>query len=170
MTQVIKTIQIQMDLTTVFSYEVLTCYISSSKSVDLQGPIFHDLFSMSRYLINQVDVKLKLYRHSPAFCLSSGETNPNYVIEISDIYLLVRKIRVNPAVIYGHLEIWRQQMLNTRLIVWNVEHKVLLLVAPHLTGKTCFKVGNRIKSSLDSYYLKRCLEIINQTQGVYFKH
>lgn len=80
-------------------------YISLSKYLDLQGPIFHDLFSMSRYLMNQVDVKLKLYRSSPAFCLSSGDASPDYQIEIHDIYLLVKKIRVNPAVIYGHSEI-----------------------------------------------------------------
>lgn len=30
--------------------------IALSKHIDLQGPIFHDLLSMSRYLINQVDV------------------------------------------------------------------------------------------------------------------
>lgn len=55
--------------------------------------------------MNQVDVKLKLYRSSPAFCLSSGDASPDYQIEIHDIYLLVKKIRVNPAVIYGHSEI-----------------------------------------------------------------
>lgn len=80
-------------------------YISLSKYLDLQGPIFHDIFLMSRYLMNQVDVKLKLYRSSPAFCLSSGDASPDYQIEIHDIYLLVKKIRVNPAVIYGHSEI-----------------------------------------------------------------
>ncbi|MCG8049062.1 MAG: hypothetical protein JAY66_25835, partial [Candidatus Thiodiazotropha taylori] len=82
-------------------------HTASSKLIDLQGPIFHDLFTMSRYLINQVDVKLKLYRSSPAFCLSSGETSPDYQIEIHDIYLLVRKVRVNPTVIYGHSEIMK---------------------------------------------------------------
>ncbi|MCG8113109.1 MAG: hypothetical protein N0E59_20350, partial [Candidatus Thiodiazotropha taylori] len=30
-------------------------HTASSKLIDLQGPIFHDLFTMSRYLINQVD-------------------------------------------------------------------------------------------------------------------
>ena len=60
---------------------------------------------MSRYLINQVDVKLKLYRTSPEFCLSSGDASPDYRIDIIDICLLARKIRVNPAAIYGHSEI-----------------------------------------------------------------
>lgn len=82
-----------------------TKYISESKTLDLQGPVFHDLTSCSRYILNQVDVKLKLYRTSPAFCLSSAEESPAYKIDIQDIYMLVKKIRVNPAVIYGHSEI-----------------------------------------------------------------
>lgn len=81
-----------------------TKIIAQSKCVDLQGPIFHDLFTMSRYILNQVDVKLNLYRSSPAFCLNSAEATPDYQIEILDICLLARKIRVNPAVIYGHAE------------------------------------------------------------------
>lgn len=80
-------------------------FIENSKYLELQGPIFHDLFSMKRYMINQVDVKLKLYRSSPAFCLCAGDASPNYKIEIHDIYLLARKIKVNPAVIFGHSEI-----------------------------------------------------------------
>ena len=81
-----------------------TKLISGSKCVDLQGPICHDLFNMTRYLLNQVDIKLKLYRSSPAFCLNSVEAAPDYQIEISDICLLAKKNRVNPAVIYGHAE------------------------------------------------------------------
>ena len=38
-------------------YERAT-WIAKSKTLDLQGPLFHDLFSMDRYLLNQVDVKI----------------------------------------------------------------------------------------------------------------
>ena len=85
-------------------------YIAGSRSLDLQGPIFHDLFTMSRYILNQVNVKLKLYRSSPMFCLNSGETTPDYRIDILDIYLLAIKIRVNPALIYGHAEMLKIPM------------------------------------------------------------
>lgn len=36
--------------------------IAAPKTLDLQGPLFHDLFSMENYLRNQVDLKVKLYR------------------------------------------------------------------------------------------------------------
>ena len=79
-------------------------YITQSKVIDLQGPVFHHFFQLPRYMLNQVDVKLKLFRSSPAFSLLSGEANPSYKIEILDIYLLARKIKVSPSVIYGHSE------------------------------------------------------------------
>ncbi|XP_045167453.2 uncharacterized protein F54H12.2-like [Mercenaria mercenaria] len=82
--------------------------IALSKRIDLQGPIFHDLFSMSRYLLNQVDVKVKMYRSSTNFCLLTGD-NSDYNVKIEDIYILARKIRVNPAVIYGHSKILEKQ-------------------------------------------------------------
>ena len=79
-------------------------FIDGSKILDLQGPIHHSLFTTKRYLLNQVDVKLKLYRSSSAFCLSAGDTAPAYKIEIIDIYLLARKIRVNPTLVIAHSE------------------------------------------------------------------
>ncbi|WAR06177.1 YMD2-like protein, partial [Mya arenaria] len=53
----------------------------SSKSVELQGPIFHDIFSMSRYLVNQVDVKIKLYRSSNNFCIVAGDATEYRVLK-----------------------------------------------------------------------------------------
>ena len=82
--------------------------ISKSNVIDLQGPIFHDLFSMSRYLINQVDLKIKMYRSPAEFCLLTGDAN-TYRMNIEDIYILAKKVRVNPAVIYGHSKILEKQ-------------------------------------------------------------
>ena len=81
-----------------------TKYITGSKTLELQGPIYHSLFTIQRFLLNQVDVKLKLYRSSPAFCLSSGEDAPSFKVRIIDIYLLAKKVRVNPAIIVAHSE------------------------------------------------------------------
>ena len=77
-------------------------WISTSKTLDIQGPIFHDLFSMERYLLNQVDVKLKIYRSPVSFALVAKDASTHFKINIEDIYVLARKVRVNPAVLYGH--------------------------------------------------------------------
>ena len=81
-----------------------TGYIALSKFVDLQGGLYHDFFQMKRYLLNQVDVKVKLYRTTPAFCLLSETVGADFKIDITDVCLLARKVRVNPAVIFAHSE------------------------------------------------------------------
>ena len=79
-------------------------YISVSKFLDLQGGLYHDLFQMKRYLLNQVDVKVKLNRTTPAFCLLSEMPGADFKIDITDICLLAGKVRVNPEIIYAQSE------------------------------------------------------------------
>ncbi|KAK3105443.1 hypothetical protein FSP39_025379 [Pinctada imbricata] len=71
------------------------------KSCDMQGSIFHDLFKMNRYLLNQVNVNIKLYRSKPEFCLLSSTDGASYKVLFEDIRLQVAKVKVNPAVIYA---------------------------------------------------------------------
>ena len=84
-------------------------YVSLSKLFDMQGGLYHDFFQMKRYLLNQVDVKVKLYRSTPAFCLLSETAGADFEIDITDVCLLARKVKVNPAVYQAHSE-----MLNTK--------------------------------------------------------
>ena len=83
-------------------------FIINSKSVDLQGPLFHELFQMNRYILNMTDVSLKLFRNKPSFCLMSDEDNPDYDIVIEDIVMKVCKVRVNAAIIYAHSKLLQQ--------------------------------------------------------------
>jgi len=76
--------------------------IEDSKVVSLQGPVCNELFSMNRYLLNSTDVKLKLYRTQNSFCLLSEEAGASYKVEILDMYLLARKVKVNAAVLIAH--------------------------------------------------------------------
>ncbi|CAC5392261.1 unnamed protein product [Mytilus coruscus] len=78
--------------------------IGNSKSLDMEGMLFHDLFEMDRYLLNMVDVKLKLFRSKPSFCLMSSEDDADYDVVIEDIVVKVCKIKVNPAIIFAHSE------------------------------------------------------------------
>ncbi|MES9880674.1 MAG: hypothetical protein ABW185_07315 [Sedimenticola sp.] len=85
-----------------------TGVVALSKIIDLCGPIYHPFFNMSRYLLNQCDVRLKLYRSTPNFCLMSNVDTPSYAVELLDVCLLVQKIKVNPAVLYGTAEIMKE--------------------------------------------------------------
>ena len=91
------------------------------------------------YILYQVDVKLKLYRTSPAFCLNSGAASSDYQIDIQDIYLLARKIRVNPVVIYGHAKML--ETINAKYSFARTECKTQSIATFH--WEKCFKGKNR---------------------------
>ncbi|XP_035232763.1 uncharacterized protein F54H12.2-like [Stegodyphus dumicola] len=63
------------------------------------GRLHVDLFHQERLMLNLVDLKLKLIRSKPEFCLM-GENS--YKILIQHASLFVRKVRVNPAVTLAH--------------------------------------------------------------------
>ncbi|KAK3106814.1 hypothetical protein FSP39_000416 [Pinctada imbricata] len=77
-------------------------HFEANKSVDLEGPLMADLFSMDRFILNQVAVGIRLYRSKGEFCLMTNELGPDFRVHIEDIILKVCKLQVNPAVIYGH--------------------------------------------------------------------
>ncbi|CAG2234830.1 unnamed protein product [Mytilus edulis] len=79
-------------------------FISNSKTLEMEGPIFSDIFEMDRYLLNMLSLKLKLYRNDPSFCLMSGEIDTNYHISLEDVVIKLCKIRPNPAIIVAHSE------------------------------------------------------------------
>ena len=84
-------------------------WIATSKTLDLQRPVFHDLASINRYLLSQVDLKLTVYRSPVTFALLVKDAITNFMINIDDINVLARKIRANPAVLYGHSKFWRRE-------------------------------------------------------------
>ena len=59
-------------------------WISTSKTMDLQGPIFHDLFDMDRYLLNQVDVNVKLNRNPTSFALLAADSGTDFKTVFED--------------------------------------------------------------------------------------
>lgn len=71
----------------------------NSATVDMMGRLHVDLFNQDRLLLNLVDVKLKLIRNKPEFCLM-GEGH--YKIVFDHVSLFIRKVRINPGVIVAH--------------------------------------------------------------------
>lgn len=77
-----------------------------SKTIDLEGPIMHELFQIDRYILNQVGISLKLYRTRPEFyLLSSAASGKNYSIKLEEVILRVCKCKINPAVILSHAKL-----------------------------------------------------------------
>lgn len=77
-------------------------HVKKSKTLDMIGNLHCDLFYQNRLLLNLVDVKIKLNRSKPDFCLVSSSVAPNYRVLIEHASIFVRKVKVSPGVSIGH--------------------------------------------------------------------
>ncbi|GFX11287.1 uncharacterized protein F54H12.2 [Trichonephila clavipes] len=76
-----------------------TEFFKESATVDMIGCIHSDLFLQDRLLLNLVDLKIKLIRSKPEFCLQGSE---GFKFVLDHVSLFKRNVRVNPGVILGH--------------------------------------------------------------------
>lgn len=77
--------------------------IEKSKVLDMIGNLHCDLFYQDRLLLNLVDLKIKLTRTRPEFCLIASK-NANYSVIIEHASLFIRKVKVSPGVLLGHMK------------------------------------------------------------------
>lgn len=68
--------------------------------IDLLGHLHCDLFNQDRFLVNGVELRVKLVRSKDTFCLMSDTTGVK--ISITDATLLVRKVKISPTVLLAH--------------------------------------------------------------------
>lgn len=76
-------------------------YVSEGKSVDLLGHIHADILNQDRFLLNSVELRLRLVRSKDAFCLMDA-SDKNYSVHITEATLIVRRVKINPAVLIAH--------------------------------------------------------------------
>nr|XP_039261897.1 uncharacterized protein F54H12.2-like [Styela clava] len=74
-----------------------------SRICDMMGRLHLDMFFQNRYLINGVDMKLKLTRSKDSFALIAPD-NSNFKIKIQDATMIVRQVKLSPAVMYAHIK------------------------------------------------------------------
>ncbi|KAM6892598.1 uncharacterized protein F54H12.2-like [Xenentodon cancila] len=76
-------------------------FVSDSKEVHLVGPIHADIFFSEKFLLNSVDLRVKLTRANDAFCLM-GTADSTFKLKVIGASLFVKKVTVSPAVRLGH--------------------------------------------------------------------
>ncbi|RLJ22613.1 hypothetical protein DJ031_00495 [bacterium endosymbiont of Escarpia laminata] len=74
-----------------------------SRVVDMMGRIHADFFLQDKFLINGVDMKVRMVRSKDAFALMAGGGNTAYKIKIVNAALFVKKVTLNPGVQMAHI-------------------------------------------------------------------
>jgi hypothetical protein len=65
------------------------------------GRIHSDIFFQEKYMLNEVNAKIKLIRNSDAFCLmTTGDRQFKVIVTAAS--LLIRKVKISPSVYLAH--------------------------------------------------------------------
>lgn len=74
-------------------------FMFNSSPIDLMGHIHSDIFHQNKYLLNGVELKLKLFRSRDEFCLMSKSP---FIVNIMEASVMVRRVKINPTVLISH--------------------------------------------------------------------
>ncbi|XP_034238079.1 uncharacterized protein F54H12.2-like [Thrips palmi] len=75
---------------------------SNSRQFELMGPLHIDFFNQDHFLLNNVEMRIKLIRNRDAFTLMS--TAGTERIKLLDATLYIRKVAISPSVMLGHAQ------------------------------------------------------------------
>ena len=76
-----------------------------SQTVDMEGTLRQDFMDVKRYLINGVNLQIKMFPTRPSFNLMSGTENTDYKVQIEDVFIKVCKVRPNVSIITSHAKV-----------------------------------------------------------------
>lgn len=66
--------------------------------VQVMAPIHCDLFAQNKYMVNNIDLRMTLYRNTDAFCLMSPAAAQTYKIEVKTMKWYVKGVEVAKSV------------------------------------------------------------------------
>lgn len=76
-------------------------FISLSKEIDMIGRLHTDIFFQSRYMLNEVNTRIKLTRSKDSFCLMAPGADA-FKVKITSVTMMVRKVKISSNVYLAH--------------------------------------------------------------------
>ena len=74
------------------------------REVSMCGHLNLDVFKVNKYLINGVDLSIRLTPNKDELVIMCGDDDESYKLVIQDIYMLVKKVTPSPEIIRAHAE------------------------------------------------------------------
>jgi len=92
--------------------------VNLSKTIDLCGPLWLDMTTQSKYLLNHLDVHIKLVRAKSDFYMFGAAAGR---VQIHTAVLYVRRVKIEPSIILEH-----EKQLLTHNAIYPVQHTEML--------------------------------------------
>lgn len=79
-------------------------FTKNSKQVSMVGKITVDIFGQSKFLPNNIPIKVMLTRSKPSFCLiAPGDKKYNVIIHKAE--LQIQRVKINPSLLLAHSKV-----------------------------------------------------------------
>ena len=85
-----------------------SAFTETGQAISLEGPVYLDFCQQNRFLVNGVPLRIRFYKNKDNFCLLSDQDN--YRVHITDAVLKVCSIKVNPGILVGHGDLFKNHM------------------------------------------------------------
>ena len=76
--------------------------------VEFMGPLMSDICNQDRYILNGVDIDIKLWPNRDEFCLITHPSGTTAKLVIEEVKLLVCKVKLSPVTVLSHAAILRE--------------------------------------------------------------
>lgn len=81
----------------------------NSSWIEMMAPIHADIFMQDRFMVNQCELRVEMYRNADNFCLMDlSNANTQYKLDIKEMSLFIKKMEINDS-----LNLAIEQMLKT---------------------------------------------------------
>ena len=81
---------------------------AGSRQFEMLGPLHLDLTFQNRYLLNGMEVRLRLIRSKDIFCLHGNQNQRTNKVSLKEVILFCRKVKPNPSIQLAHAEALKQ--------------------------------------------------------------
>lgn len=72
------------------------------KIFDMIGHLHCDIFNQPKFLINGVEMRLRLVRSKDAFCLMDASDGGKFSVRVKEATLIVRRAKISPGILLAH--------------------------------------------------------------------
>lgn len=91
-------------------------FTKQSKFFDLEGSLYENVFRLDKYILNGVDLNLKLYRSRASLIVMIAESSPAYKVELVDVSFKACMIEVDSGVLINLTEFLKESTAKYSLV------------------------------------------------------
>lgn len=115
-------------------------FFKNSQTVQLIGKLHADMFHQPRYLLNGVDIKLKLIKNPDKITLMAAD-NSTYKIKPVNASLFIRKLKLNHGIQLEHIEKMEKNLLPAIYPIRRVAMKTFSVATGSLSSNETLFTG-----------------------------